>query len=270
MTILRRLWERIPRVAVDKRSEHSPSINGIAVFRGDLAAATTMLLDATRPSHPLLAITPNVDQLNRLITDEHWREEFGSADALFVDGAPLLALFRLLKAQDVHRVTGADLLPAVAAAAATQDRTIAVLGGRDDIREAAVRQLRADNPGASIHGVSIPFSEDLAADPATIATLRELQPDVSFVCLGSPKQERWVLANIEQLPAGWYVGAGAAVDFVAGTTQRAPELLQKLGLEWAYRLSQEPRRLAKRYLVVGPLFLVVIARALVQSARKNS
>ena len=95
-----------------------------------------------------------------------------------------------------------------------------------------------------------------------IAQLRDVAPDIVFVCLGAPKQELWYLQWRDQLPPAVYIGAGAAVDFAADRVRRAPKLVQRIGAEWVWRLAQEPRRLAGRYLGKGPAFLFVIGRSL--------
>lgn len=109
-------------------------------------------------------------------------------------------------------------------------------------------------------------------DPASlevVEALASLEPDLVFVCLGSPKQDVWVSRWRAKLPPAVYIGAGAAVDFVAGTKRRAPRALQRLGLEWAFRLAQEPRRLARRYLVRGPAFAMVAVRSLIAARRSR-
>ena len=238
-------------------------ILGREVFTGGLSQAVSgMLSDA--PSSPKLAITPNVDQVNRLVLDEGWRKVFQQADILFTDGKPVEILLNKLGAKNIHRVTGADLLPEVARAATGTGKRIAVVGGRDDVRERAVENLREKNgAGLDIVGVSVPFAPGGFDEAA--AEVTDLKPDIVFVCLSSPKQEQWVIDFRETLPAAWYIGAGAAVDFAAGEVERAPQLMQNLSLEWLYRLYKEPKRLAYRYLVVGPIYLGVIAAAIMQA-----
>jgi glycosyltransferase involved in cell wall biosynthesis len=103
-----------------------------------------------------------------------------------------------------------------------------------------------------------------------VARLRSLRPDIVFLCLGFPLQEAWWAHWRDRLPAAVYVGAGAAVDFAAGVRSRAPRAVQRLGMEWCWRLAQEPRRLAHRYLVRGPRFLVVAARSLRHGWRERT
>ena len=97
-----------------------------------------------------------------------------------------------------------------------------------------------------------------------IDRLAQLDPSLVYLCLGSPKQEAWFEHWRRELPAAVYVGAGAAVDFAAGARRRAPRALQMIGGEWTWRLVQEPRRMAGRYLGRGPRFLGVIARSVLR------
>lgn len=211
-----------------------------------------------------LVMTPNVDQVIDLQSDTTYRAAFDSADLLMLDGMPLVFLARALGAKEAQRSTGADLLPWAASRSAEHGWVIAITGGLPEVVEAAVERLRSQHPGSNV--VAVPFPMIARADdPAgvdVVAELRELRPDVTFVCLGSPKQELWFRAWRDQLPPGAYVGAGAAVDFAAGVVRRAPAFFQRLSLEWVWRLAQEPRRLAHRYLVKGPRFLGFIYRSL--------
>ncbi|GGG81275.1 WecB/TagA/CpsF family glycosyltransferase [Corynebacterium pelargi] len=251
----------IPTISVDSSGHHA-ELDGQTLFRGSVEDALDTFLGKA-PACAQLLITPNVDQVNRLITDAQWRATFRSGDFYLIDGAPVLGLLKLLGAKGFHRVTGADLLP-TAAKRATKEHTIVILGGKDEVREAAIEQLRAQNPDARFEGISIPFQATPEANEDIAEQLAALAPQLVFICLGSPKQEQWFQANQEHLPPAFYVGAGAAVDFAAGAVNRAPKLMQKLGLEWFYRLLQEPRRLAKRYLVVGPMFILVVIASLLR------
>lgn len=219
-------------------------------------------LVASGESH--LVVTPNVDQLLLAERDDRSRAAIERASVLLADGAPLVALARVLGGDRVARHTGADLLPGVAAHAALRGWTIAVTGGAPGVSDRAVEVLGETNPGASI--VSVPFpqrgeaTEDAQLD--VIERISAIDAQVVFVCLGFPFQEDWYRTWAEVLPAAVYIGAGAAVDFAAGTKSRAPRVLQMLGAEWVWRLLQEPRRLVYRYLVRGPRFLLVVAHSL--------
>lgn len=243
-------------------------LGGHRLFQGDrddLMAAFAELVESGR-THTV--VTPNVDHCVRLEDDPEFRRAYEESSLRTVDGAPVVALGRMLGAPALHRLTGADLFPDVAAAAPARGWTIAVTGGRPGVSEVAARALRKAY-GAKV--VSVDFGEISESDDEqtkrVIAELADVRAHVVFVCLGSPKQEVWLSRWRAELPPAVYVGAGAAVDFVAGTRSRAPQLVQRLGLEWVFRLLQEPRRLARRYLVRGPRFLVIAVRSLRARAR---
>ncbi|UZN04303.1 WecB/TagA/CpsF family glycosyltransferase [Cellulomonas sp. S1-8] len=219
-------------------------------------------------SATLTAVTPNTDFTVLMRSDARMARAVQDADLLLADGAPLVWLARLLGARDLHRLTGADLLPETCARAARTGWRIVLTGGRDGVAQLAAEHLR-EQSGADV--VALPFplldGHDDPAGRSVVDALREARPDIVFVCLGAPKQEAWVEHWRDDLPPALYVGAGAAVDFAAGLRSRAPRAVQAIGAEWLYRLAQEPSRLAGRYLLRGPLFLGVVARSLAQAAR---
>lgn len=248
----------------------TPHLAGKRLYQGDLDDLLDhlgSLLPAQR-AHAL--ITPNVDQAITLREDAELRRAFDHADILIADGAPLVLLAHRLGARRLHRLTGADLLPAAAARAAAAGWRIGLTGGRSDITVKAADNLRKTY-GADVVAVPFPVISG-PHDPAgreVVDALHAAHADVVFVCLGSPKQDVWVDSWREQLPPGIYIGAGAAVDFAAGVRSRAPRLVQAVGAEWLYRLAQEPRRLARRYMVRGPLFLIIALKSVAHRWRST-
>ncbi len=227
------------------------------------------LLEGLLPTHELLtAVTPNTDFTVLMGSDDRMADAVQEADLLLADGAPLVWLARLLGARGLHRLTGADLLPDTCARAARTGWRVVLTGGRDGVAELAAQHLR-EQTGADVLALPFPLLDgpDDPAGRSVVDALREVQPDIVFVCLGAPKQEAWVSRWRAELPPAVYVGAGAAVDFAAGLRTRAPRPMQTLGGEWLYRLAQEPRRLARRYLLRGPLFLTVVGRSLLRATR---
>jgi N-acetylglucosaminyldiphosphoundecaprenol N-acetyl-beta-D-mannosaminyltransferase len=240
---------------------------GEPLFRGTVDDLLDELDRRRRRPGRTLVMTPNVDQVLSLRDDDAARRAFARADLRTVDGAPLIALARLLGDDGLQRLTGADLLLACVGAAAERGWRIALTGGAAGTSTRAVARLRAAHPDADVVDVPFPVLAAREDGRGVVERLRALRPDVVFLCLGSPKQEAWFLAWEEALPDAVYVGAGAAVEFAAGVRHRAPRLVQRLGLEWVWRLLQEPRRLAYRYLVRGPRFLAVVARSLLAARR---
>lgn len=245
------------------------SVAGLELTAVDLTSAAARVVELTRTGCTHLVVTVNVDQALHVHEDADLAAVFRSASLCFADGAPVVALNRMLGRPVPERVTGADLLPAVCARAAESGLRVAILGGRPGVGDEAVRRLRRAHPGLEVTAVLAPpfgFEDDPEQDDAVVRALVGSRPDIVFVCMGSPKQERWVAGRVDVLPPAVYLGVGAAVDFAAGAVRRAPLRLQRAGLEWAWRLVQD-RRLAHRYLVRGPRFLVLAAREIAAARR---
>jgi N-acetylglucosaminyldiphosphoundecaprenol N-acetyl-beta-D-mannosaminyltransferase len=179
------------------------------------------------------------------------------ADMVTADGMPVVWMSRLLGCPLKERVTGADMVPALAAAAAERGASLFFLGGNGDVGQRAADQLVRNNPGLRIAGVSSPFvyteGEHLAdfeeEDAAIIAEINAAHPDILLIAFGNPKQELWFARNAPRLKVPVSIGIGGTFEFIVGTVSRAPLWVQNAGLEWIYRILMEPRRLWKRYAV---------------------
>lgn len=175
------------------------------------------------------------------------------------DGMPLV----WLGPPGVERVYGPDLLPAVCDAGRAVGLRHFLFGGRPGVAEELRARLIARFPGLEVVGVQTPPFRPLeAAESAALqAEVARLRPDVIWVGLSTPKQERFMASHWRSLDAGVLIGVGAAFDFHAGRVRQAPPWIRRSGLEWLFRLATEPRRLGPRYLRVTPLFAL---RALAQ------
>jgi N-acetylglucosaminyldiphosphoundecaprenol N-acetyl-beta-D-mannosaminyltransferase len=190
-----------------------------------------------------------------------------SPDALNVpDGQPLVWAMNALGQSLIDRVYGPELMArAFARAAAVTGQRFYLYGGRDaDALVALERSLERRFPGVNIVGTHAPPFRPLSPEEriAVIDHINESEADVVWVGIGVPKQEKWMAAMRADLEAPVLVGVGAAFDFHAGLVPQAPPVLQGAGLEWAYRLAQEPRRLWRRYLRYNPRFVAAFARQL--------
>jgi len=237
---------------------------GQPLYRGTTDELFELFDDYLAEGDTHLIVTPNVDQVLTLLDDESARSAFAEARLRLVDGAPLVALAKILGDHDLRRLTGADLLVSVSAASASRGWAVAIAGGDPVTSKQAAAKLRVANPGSNVISVPFPFI-DRATDPeglTVVEALARVKPDIVFLCLGAPKQEEWFLAWRHLLPDAIYVGAGACVDFAAEKRKRAPRIAQSLGAEWLWRVAQEPRRLARRYFLKGPRFVMIAARSL--------
>jgi N-acetylglucosaminyldiphosphoundecaprenol N-acetyl-beta-D-mannosaminyltransferase len=195
--------------------------------------------------------TPNVDICRMAKRDPALHELVAAASLVVPDGMPLLWAARLRGDRIPERVTGSSLIFTLTEAAARNDRSIYLLGGEPGISGRAGQQLRGRYPGLRVAGDDGP-PVGFDAMPGAVDAIRHrlvaAAPDIVYVGLGCPKQERLIAQLGPSLPAAWFVGCGAAIPFAAGALRRAPGWMQAAGLEWMFRLLREPRRLFKRYI----------------------
>jgi len=178
------------------------------------------------------------------------------------DGMPIVWACKRAGAGWVDRVYGPDLMLAVCARAAARGWTSYFYGASEGVAELLARNLSDRFPGLKIAGVYSPPFRPLSSseDQAIVDRINEANPDLLWVSLGTPKQERWMASHSDRVSARVLLGVGAAFDIHAGVLPQAPLWMQRSGVEWFYRLVQEPRRLVPRYLRIIPAFLWRIAR----------
>lgn len=191
--------------------------------------------------------------------DEH-RRIVNRSGMTTPDGMPVVWLCRMKGFRDVRRVYGPDLMLEVARVSEEKNYRHYFLGGADGVPEKLVANLTNRFPDLQVAGSYSPPFREMTDDETgeMIARINQSKPDILWVGLGSPKQERWMAENIEALDVPVVVGVGAAFDFHAGLKKQAPRWMQQSGLEWLFRLASEPRRLWKRYLKANPAFLFLI------------
>ncbi len=193
--------------------------------------------------------------------DAELRKIVNRAGIVAPDGMPLVFLSHLLGYKSVNRVYGPDLLLAFSKLAAQKGFTNYYYGGAASVPEKLAETLIRRFPGLRVAGTCSPPFRALTPqeDQAVIDQINAVNPDVVWVGLGSPKQDRWIAEHRDQLNAPVLVGVGAAFDFLTGRVPQAPYWMQRRALEWLFRLGTEPRRLWRRYIIYNPLFLLFIA-----------
>lgn len=201
------------------------------------------------------AITPNCDILRQAHVDPKLRALFHSADAIVADGMPIIWASRIQRTPlRGGRVCGSDLIYSIPAQCSQAGLSIYLLGGVDGSGERTAEILRAKHPALNIVGMYSPpfgFEKHPEQYEQMRALIQAAKPDVVFVALSVPKSERLIQEIRASAPDAWWIGVGASFDFVSGTLERAPALVQRLGLEWVYRMAQDPKRLIRRYLRDG-------------------
>lgn len=200
----------------------------------------------------------NLDILRQWRASAEVRHLVAGADLVLADGMPLIWAGNLQGTPLPERVAGSTLVLSLTDAAARHGASVFLLGGNPGTAEQAATRLGELSPGIEVCGTLCPpFGFD--GDPEWLERIeRELlaaSPDLVYVGLGFPKQERLIARLRETLPGTWFLSCGVSFSFVSGEIRRAPALVQRLGLEWLHRLVQEPRRLARRYLLDGLPFL---------------
>lgn len=210
-------------------------------------------------------ITANLDFLRRHHREPAMRELYAQADVRVADGMPLVWACGLQGTPLPGRIAGASLIEPLAGRAAAAQLGLYLLGGDAGTAETSARGLQRRHPNLRIAGYESPR---VAAPPEAgtvedIGTrLKDSGAHIVLVALGSPKQELLIAQLREGFPKVWFIGVGISFSFLTGQVARAPEWMQRSGLEWAHRLSQEPARLGKRYLIEGiPFGLALLASA---------
>jgi N-acetylglucosaminyldiphosphoundecaprenol N-acetyl-beta-D-mannosaminyltransferase len=201
-----------------------------------------------------VVLTPNLDHLQRYAKDPHVRAAYLDADLVLADGMPLVWASRLQGTPLPERVPGSDLIWSISRRAASESTSVFLLGGAPGAAGAAAARLVDVCPGLQVAGVHFPdfgFLERREEVRTMVDVVCRAAPDIIFVGLPSPTAEAAIRVLQPRLPQAWFLGVGVSLSFVAGDVRRAPRWTRRAGLEWLWRLLQEPRRLAHRYLVVG-------------------
>lgn len=225
------------------------------------AEAIESIIRLVREGRGGTVFTPNVDHIVQAEHDATFREAYSRATLSLVDGTPVLWAARLLGTPLPEKLSGSDLFDPLIERAAREGLRVVLLGGGPGVAEKAARNLRERLPTLQIVDTLAPRLGLTASDEerAAVERLARAKADLIFVCLGAPKQELFSDRNRQVLAPAVLIGFGAAVDFAAGTIPRAPAWMSRAGLEWAFRLGREPRRLAARYLLRDPEFFKIVA-----------
>lgn len=192
-------------------------------------------------------------------TDADLRRIHNEAGLVTPDGMSLVFMARFLGFKSIERVYGPDLMRRMTELSAAKGYRHFYYGGGSGLAQRLAATLRKRYPDLVVAGTITPPFRPLSPqeDEEDVARINAAAPDIVWVGLSTPKQEKWMASHLHRLNAPVLVGVGAAFDFLAGTKSQAPVWMQRNGLEWAYRLMQEPQRLWKRYAKIVPLFLVL-------------
>jgi len=205
--------------------------------------------------------TVNVAILMMMRKDARLKSFISQSDLTVADGQPIIWLSKLLRRPLPERVTGIDLCSDIAAQVALKGKSIYLLGGSDDVLKLTEKKLLAVNPELTIAGRHNGYFK-APESGAIVKDINQSKADILFVGMGVPRQEYFLQDNLSQLNVKLAIALGGSFDVISGAKQRAPIWMQKSGLEWLFRLIQEPRRLAKRYVMTNTQFLALSFKAL--------
>ncbi|WP_461635098.1 WecB/TagA/CpsF family glycosyltransferase [Glutamicibacter soli] len=266
------------------------SLGGIVVDLMDQPAAVKQIIDhALSPEEsvgPLSVVSANLDHIVQFGNDSRWRGVLGDSTRItrplrpgsdpehdaaergmhwltLLDGAPLVAQANQITKQSWPRLAGSDLIGPILDAAEQENLSVGFLGGQPRVQQQLAATLPVDRPRLKVSGFWAPSRADIENPQASFELAEQIrisQTDILVVGLGKPRQELWMASYGALTGAKVLLAFGAVVDFLAGVVKRSPAWVSDNGLEWAWRLSLEPRRLAQRYLVNDPPGLLKIRR----------
>lgn len=202
-------------------------------------------------------MTPNPEMVMLSQRNPALMEALKNADLVIPDGIGIILAARVKRLGIKERVTGIDTMETILSLCEQTNHSFFLLGGKPGRAEKAVANIQKKKPGIKIAGYYHGYFKQ-EEEQKVLDLIINTQPDVLFVCLGSPRQEIWIHHYRDTLPAKLVMGVGGSVDVYAGEVRRAPQLLQRMGLEWLYRTVQEPSRLKR--LGVLPIFLWKVLR----------
>ena len=226
----------------------------------DKASALRVLDSLIEDGQPHQVVTVNVDFLRIAERLPRLQDVINTSDLAVPDGVPLVWMARYLGMKNCRRITGPDLIEAIAQLSVERDKRIYLLGGARGAATGARERLQARFPGLNVCGVHEPMEAEYPFPPEMdediCRRIRDAKPDVLFVAFGCPKQDLWIRDHMQSLGVPISIGVGGSFNFLSGRIPRAPKAMQRLGLEWVYRLGREPHRLWRRYLLADLPFAV--------------
>ena len=234
------------------------NVLGVGISVLNLRTALAAIAEAVRARRKGYLCVTGVHGVMEAQEDEAFKEILNAALLCTPDGMPMVWAGKLNGHRDMSRVYGPDLMLDVCAWSESSGAKHFFYGGADGVAELLAQKLKAKFPKLEIAGTFTPPFRALTADEEIKlqAQVRELKPDIFWVGLSTPKQEKFMAEFLPKVDATLMIGVGAAFDFHSGRVRQAPRWMQRSGLEWLYRLGCEPRRLAKRYLRNNPLFVL--------------
>jgi N-acetylglucosaminyldiphosphoundecaprenol N-acetyl-beta-D-mannosaminyltransferase len=251
------------------KTRERAEVLGCAIDRLDMAQTVARSHEIIESGQQGQHVAINVSKLVALRGDARLREIVQQCAIVSADGQPIVWASRLLGDPLPERVAGIDLMHELLTLAEQERYAVYFLGAREEVLKRAVANIRREHPRLQIAGYRHGYFED-ADSEGVVAAIREAHPHMLFVAMSSPRKEYWLADHRRVLGVPFVMGVGGALDVVAGVARRAPRWAQRAGLEWVFRLAQEPRRLLTRYLASNTRFIALTMRAaLIQRKRRH-
>jgi len=210
--------------------------------------AAARIHDLVRSGEPNQVVTANLRFLTLARGDQSFADVVNNSALVVADGMPVIWASKIAGTRIPERVTGGAILDASAKLCVENGYSIYLLGAEPGVADDAAGKLQEKYPGLQIAGIQHGyFKDDETAE--IVARIRDAKPEFLFVAMGCPKQEWWISENLSELKVPVCVGVGGTLEIVTGRLKRAPKWMQSIGMEWFYRMSQEPGRLWRRYLL---------------------
>jgi N-acetylglucosaminyldiphosphoundecaprenol N-acetyl-beta-D-mannosaminyltransferase len=242
-------------------------IGALSVDVVDMEGALDAIDHLVRAKLGGTVFTPNVDHVVQAEHDPRFRAAYGDVSLSLADGMPLLWAARALKTPLPQKVSGSDLIMPLMRRSAERGYRVYFLGGAPGAAQLARQKLLQELPTLQVVGIDdgrIDVNGAPEVQQPILDRINAARPELLLVALGAPKQEIWSHEQRAALGAAVCIGVGASLDFIAGSQRRAPSWMSRSGLEWAYRLAQDPKRMAGRYLLRDPQFFQIVAKQMFQ------
>ncbi len=218
------------------------NILGVLVDKVNVDEASDKIMEYIEAKDRVAAVfTPNSEIIMMAYRDEEFKKLLNSSDLLTADGIGVVYASRIVKNPIAERCAGYDIACMSLEKLALKGGSVYLFGSKPGVAETAGKNICDKYPGIRIAGYSDGYF-DAEKEKTIITNIQRANPDLVFVCLGAPKQEKWIADHRDELPNAVYMGIGGSLDVFAGTVKRAPEFYTKHGIEWLYRLCKQPSR----------------------------
>jgi N-acetylglucosaminyldiphosphoundecaprenol N-acetyl-beta-D-mannosaminyltransferase len=248
------------------RAPERANVLGCALDRVDMDQALQRIEACIEERRFVQHMAVNAAKLVAMESDSELREAVARSELVTADGQAVVWASRLLGDPVPARVAGIDLMGNILGLAERNGYRVYVLGARAEVLERAVKRMREEFPRLELAGYRDGYFAE-SQDAEVAQAIQAARPDVLLVAISSPRKEYFLGAHGRTIGASFVMGVGGSIDVFAGETRRAPVWMQRVGLEWAYRLFQEPRRLLRRYTVTNAHFVALVARQLLRGRR---